>query len=122
MPSREVLGIPELMLHPCGMERSTMTRRAEESFIGLVIMGLKRGQSNGWEVNGPGVLELLCDVGRDVLQVLGGRRVVALVGSWRVRGSVADGEAELGEEVAPLSPSWDVDVVGHWLVGSSVIR
>ena len=31
------------------------------------------------------VLELLGDVSRDVLRVLGGRGVVALAGSWRVR-------------------------------------
>ena len=54
---KEFLGIPELTLEPCGMERSTMTRRAEESFFGLVIIGLERAQSNGCEVNGPRMAE-----------------------------------------------------------------
>ena len=39
------------------MVRSTITRRAEESFFGLVIIGLERGQSNRCEVNGPRMAE-----------------------------------------------------------------
>ena len=44
---QRVLGMPEFTLVPCGMERSTMTRRAVESFFGLVIKGFERGQSKG---------------------------------------------------------------------------
>ena len=47
-PSREVLGIPEITLAPCGIERSTITRLSVECFLGLVILGLVQGQSKGW--------------------------------------------------------------------------